>query len=48
MIARMNTVDPPILLSVIAPLLALLQVMWYVAITVLLLKIWRKVKHLPG
>lgn len=44
----MNTVDPPLFLSVIAPLLALIQVVWYVAITVLLVRIWRKVKHLPG
>jgi len=25
-----------------------LQVVWYVTVTVMLFKIWRKVKHLPG
>ena len=25
-----------------------LQFAWYVAVTVLIVKIWRKVKHLPG
>jgi hypothetical protein len=26
----------------------LIQIVWYVAVTVFLYKIWKKVKHLPG
>jgi hypothetical protein len=29
-------------------LISLLQLVWYVGVTVMLYKIWRKVKHLPG
>ena len=28
--------------------IGLIQVAWYVAVTVFLYKIWQKVKHLPG
>jgi hypothetical protein len=32
----------------VGPILFVAQLAWYVAVTVLLIKIWRKVKHLPG
>jgi hypothetical protein len=37
---------PPAWLAAVAPILVLLQLTWYVATAVLLVKIWRKVKHL--
>jgi hypothetical protein len=45
---RMDLAQPSPLWSVIPALFFLIQVIWYVGITVLLLKIWRKVRHLPG
>jgi len=33
---------------VVPVLLAAVSLAWYVAVTVLLVKIWKKVRHLPG
>jgi len=35
-------------IAVIGPLLFFLQPAWCVGVTVLLVRIWRKVRHLPG
>jgi hypothetical protein len=35
-------------IAVIGPLLLLVQLAWYIGATVLLVRIWRKVRHLPG
>ncbi len=32
----------------IGPVIFFLQLAWYVGVTVLLVRIWRKVRHLPG
>ena len=45
----MNELPPPFLFfSFLVLPLILLQLAWYVAVIVLLYKIWQKVKHLPG
>jgi hypothetical protein len=41
----MNDITPPFVLAI--PFIAI-QLGWYVAVIVLLYKIWQKVKHLPG
>ena len=33
---------------ILPSLIAAVSLVWYVAVIVLLVKIWRKVKHLPG
>ena len=48
---RMNldTVSPLQVVPILPFLgLGLLQLAWYVAVPVMLYKIWRKVRHLPG
>jgi hypothetical protein len=46
----MNNVAPfplSMMSFLVLPLIAV-QIAWYVMVTVMLFKIWRKVKHLPG
>ena len=40
--------NPPLWMMMLTPALFILQMAWYAATTVLLVRIWRKVKHLPG
>jgi hypothetical protein len=44
----MDFVQPPWWVMLLTPALILLQLAWYVGVTVLLIRIWRKVRHLPG
>jgi hypothetical protein len=46
---RMNSVDVGHLgLGLFVTLMMALQAAWYVGIAVMLWKIWKKVRHLPG
>jgi hypothetical protein len=45
--AGMNYATPPTLLLLFPALLFLIQVAWYVGMTVLMVKIWNKVRRLP-
>ena len=38
----------PFIPLLFAAVLGLVSVAWYVGVTVLIYKIWKKVKHLPG
>ena len=44
----MDMVEIPLWATVLTPVMFFVQLAWYVGTAVLLVRIWRKVKHLPG
>jgi hypothetical protein len=44
----MDTFPFPLFVPILVVTLGLIQLAWYVAVIVLLFKIWQKVRHLPG
>jgi membrane protein YdbS with pleckstrin-like domain len=46
--AAMDFAQPPIWISFASAFLFIFQLMWSVGVIVMLYRIWRKVKHLPG
>lgn len=43
----MDLVQPPLWMMLLTPAFLVLQIAWYVGVTILLVMIWRKVKRLP-
>jgi hypothetical protein len=44
----MDIVQPPMWVSLISVGMMVFQLAWWIGVTVMLFKIWQKVKHLPG
>ncbi|MFN7915712.1 MAG: hypothetical protein U0Q55_10270 [Vicinamibacterales bacterium] len=44
----MDLVQPPLWMMLLTPAILVLQIAWSVGVTILLVRIWRKVKQLPG